>query len=184
MDFVRVRGLSVDYILGYSCGGGIAIELARRMPEAKELILFSPGVQSFPYRHAMLPILIAAEGIGGFVHALRAGRMRIFLRIARDFLFCFMRRPFRQTRILEIIMRCLLAEPGYGDIRVPTRIVSVEKDRFFPPERGRRLAAEIPGGRWNLLPGIHLWFMLDHEKVEEFLPRSGAQPQSSARLDR
>jgi pimeloyl-ACP methyl ester carboxylesterase len=170
-EFVRSRGMEVDYIAGYSCGGGIAIELARRLPSVKKLILFSPGVQSFPYRHGMIPLLIAAEGVCGFAHALRAGRMGVFLRIARDFIFCFIRRPFRQARVLEIIMRCFLARPGYSELAVPTEIVSVKSDRFFPPEAGRRLAEEIPDCTWRLLPGIHLSFMLDHERVSGLLPR-------------
>ena len=173
-DFIRSRHITVDYIAGYSCGGGIAIELARRLPSTKRLILFSPGVQSYPYRHGMLPLLIAAEGIWGFVHALRLHHMGIYLRIARDFIFCFLRRPFHQVRVLEIVLKCFLARPGYADLKVPTEIVSVKKDRFFPPAAGRRLAEEIPGCTWRLFPGIHLSFMLDHERLVDFLPRGNS----------
>jgi pimeloyl-ACP methyl ester carboxylesterase len=162
----------VDYILGYSCGGGVAIELARRLTSVKRLILFSPGVQSYSSGGDSLPLLILEEGFWGLVHAVRARRLGVFLRIARDFVFCMIRRPFLQARVRRILMRCFLARPGYADLAVPTEMVSVREDRFFPPEAGRKLASEIPGCAWRLLPGIHLWFMLDHERMAEFLPAS------------
>jgi hypothetical protein len=48
----------------------------------------------------------------------------------------------------------------------------VRKDRFFPPEAGRRLAEEIPNCAWRLLPGIHLSFLLDHERIADLLPQA------------
>ncbi len=176
-EFVRARGITADYISGYSCGGGIAIELARRLPSVKKLLLFSPAVRSYPHRYGMLPLLIAAEGVWGLVYGLRAGHPGVYLRIVRDFLFCFIRRPFHQFLVLRIIMRCFLAGPGYADLAVPTEIFSVDHDRFFPPERGKALSREIPGCSWRLLPGIHLSFMLNHERVPDILSRSIPHPR-------
>lgn len=41
-----------------------------------------------------------------------------------------------------------------GEIRAPTLVVHGEDDRFFPVGNGRALAAEIPGARLHVLPGV------------------------------
>ncbi len=162
--FLDCHGVAVDYLVGYSLGGGIALRLAPQLPSLKRLVLLSPGA-SFSFRHGRFMLLIAAEAFSGLVHALRARRIGIFLRIARDFLYAFIRWPFYQYRILRVVMRSLLTSHSPLRITVPTEIVSARRDRFFPPETGKSLARRIPLATWRVQDGIHLWPLLDHEKL-------------------
>jgi pimeloyl-ACP methyl ester carboxylesterase len=41
-----------------------------------------------------------------------------------------------------------------GEIRMPTLVVHGEDDRFFPVGNGRAMAAEIPGARLHVFPGV------------------------------
>ncbi len=168
--FLEGRGVVVDYLVGYSLGAGIALALAPLLPSLRRLVLLSPGVEAHAIRHGKLMLLIAAEGLCGLVYALRAGRAGIFARIARDFLYSFIRRPFFQYRILRVVMRSLLMRQTPSAVPVPTEIVSVRGDRFFPPETGRSLAQRMPHATWRLQDGIHLWVLLDHEKLGACLP--------------
>jgi pimeloyl-ACP methyl ester carboxylesterase len=179
-SFLDARGTAVDFLVGYSLGGGIAIELAPRIPALKRLILLSPGAESFSFRPGRLMLLVAAEAFWGLVHALLARRAGIFARIARDFLYAFIRWPFYQYRILRVVMRSLLMRHNPSAITVPTDIVSARDDRFFPPETGRRLAGRIPGATWRVQNGLHLWPLLDHERLGACLPparEAGPQPE-------
>ena len=42
----------------------------------------------------------------------------------------------------------------FSEIRMPTLVVHGEGDRFFPVGNGRAMAAEIPGARLHVLPGV------------------------------
>ncbi|HLZ29525.1 MAG TPA: alpha/beta fold hydrolase [Chloroflexota bacterium] len=50
--------------------------------------------------------------------------------------------------------RGLLARERYDRLNVPTLVVWGEADTMIPAERGRRLAAAIPGARYVGLPGV------------------------------
>jgi len=47
-----------------------------------------------------------------------------------------------------------LAQAPYAELRLPTLVVWGEADAMIPLERGRRLAAAIPGARFVGLPGV------------------------------
>jgi 3-oxoadipate enol-lactonase len=59
-------------------------------------------------------------------------------------------------------------EPRLGAIRAPTLVISAAQDPSTPPEHGERIAAAIPGARYELLdPGAHLVAL---ERPEAVLP--------------
>ncbi len=47
-----------------------------------------------------------------------------------------------------------LGSAPYASVRMPTLVIWGEADRMIPVERGRRLAAAIPGARFAGLPGV------------------------------
>jgi pimeloyl-ACP methyl ester carboxylesterase len=52
--------------------------------------------------------------------------------------------------------------PLLSQVRAPTLVIHCDRDQVIPPERGRLLAAQIPGARYVSLPGAnHL--MLEEE---------------------
>jgi pimeloyl-ACP methyl ester carboxylesterase len=169
----------VEYLIGYSLGGGIAIELAPRIPSLRRLVLLSPGAESFSFRHGRLMLLIAAEAFSGLIQALRTRRLGIYARIGRDFLYSFIRWPFRQYRILKVVMRSLLMRHSLRAVTVPTDIISARHDRFFPPKSGERLAQDNPLATWWQVEGLHLWVLLEHERLEKWLPRGGEKASAA-----
>ncbi len=66
-------------------------------------------------------------------------------------------------------MRSLQRRWGLGSISVPTTIVSADRDRFFPPRTGEALARDIDQVRFLSTEGMHLWVLLDHEKLDEYV---------------
>lgn len=173
---VEAAGLDRFPLLGISRGGSIAIAYAVKHPErVTHLVLhgaFAAGVnhvgtpEEIEAHCALASLLRLGWGLNNpafcktftsrFIPEATPEHEQWFDELQR-----VSASPENAARLLErgaeIDVRPLLPQ-----VKVPTLVLHCDRDRAVPPERGRALAAQIPGARYVSLPSAnHL--MLEEE---------------------
>ncbi len=173
---VDAAGLDRFPLLGISRGGSIAIAYAVKHPErVTQLVLygaFAAGLthvgtpQELEARRALVSLVRLGWGLNNpafcktftcrFIPEATPEHERWFDEIQR-----VSTSPENAARLMErdgeIDVRPLLSQ-----LKTPTLVIHGDRDHAVPPERGRLLAAEIPGARYVSLPSAnHL--MLEEE---------------------
>src|SRR5438128_1648951 len=153
-------------------GGGVALELARRHPDrVGGLVLagsIGPGEPTVADRLLALPVAGRAISAGGLAATRLVLRRPSFHGIVgrgmkgvdpnhvRRFVDDCMSRAALDSFMVE--QRALVGEWGrvvrrLGELRLPTVVVSGERDRMIAPTSARRLAEAIPGAELRIVPG-------------------------------
>jgi DNA-binding winged helix-turn-helix (wHTH) protein/pimeloyl-ACP methyl ester carboxylesterase len=173
---VDAAGLDRFPLLGISRGGPIAIAYAVKHPErVTQLVLygaFAVGLthvgapQELEARRALASLLRLGWGLNNpafcrtftcrFIPEATPEHEQWFDELQR-----VSTSPENAARLMErdddIDVRPLLSQ-----VKTPTLVIHCDRDRAVPPEKGRLLAAEIPGARYVSLPSAnHL--MLEEE---------------------
>jgi pimeloyl-ACP methyl ester carboxylesterase/DNA-binding winged helix-turn-helix (wHTH) protein len=173
---VDAAGLDHFPLLGISRGGAIAIAYAVKHPErVTQLVLygaFAAGIkhtgtpQEIEARQALASLLRLGWGLNNpafcktftcrFIPEATSEHEQWFDELQR-----VSTSPENAARLMErdddIDVRPLLSQ-----VKTPTLIIHCDRDQAVPPEKGRFLAAEIPGSRYVSLPSAnHL--MLEEE---------------------
>jgi poly(3-hydroxyoctanoate) depolymerase len=172
-ELLQALGHERADVLGYSLGGGVAQELARRRPEMVDRLILcatSPGVGSIPPVNPVVPAVLAtpyryyAPGHYRRVAPLVAGG-----RTARD------------PEVLDRQIQARRASPpswtGYAHqlfaawgwsslpwlhrIRQPTLVLTGDDDPIMPVFNARILAWRIPNAQLHVLPGAGHLFLVD-----------------------
>lgn len=166
-EYLAHEGLERPVLLGSSFGGTCAALAAMRAPEKyRALILVSaplsrwqiplafPGfvdVLEAPTPIAALMSPLAAEVMGGF--ALDRDARNEIVREARHFSGNELKR--RLSALMHLDLR-----PRLSELRLPVLWVHGSRDLLVPWRRGRRVAAQIPGARFELIKGAgHLPYL-------------------------
>jgi DNA-binding winged helix-turn-helix (wHTH) protein/pimeloyl-ACP methyl ester carboxylesterase len=173
---VDAAGLDRFPLLGISRGGAIAIAYAVKHPErVTQLVLygaFAAGMkhvgtpQELEARRALASLLRLGWGLNNpafcktftcrFIPEATPEHAQWFDELQR-----VSTSPENAARLMErdddIDVRPLLSQ-----VKTPTLVIHCDRDHAVPPEKGRLLAAEIPGARYVSLPSAnHL--MLEEE---------------------
>jgi pimeloyl-ACP methyl ester carboxylesterase len=169
-------GVERFVLLGHSLGGAVATAFALAYPERLAgLVLLSPVTHPWPNGLSWYNALLTTP-VAGFVFAhalaLPAGEL-LLVRGARE-LFApqamppgYLRRAgirllLRPSEFLAnvqdvAVLKCFVAAqvPRYGDIAVPTVVLTGDADTTVSPMlHSRAIAAALPDARLILLPGI------------------------------
>ena len=190
-DVVRVldaAGVDRAFVFGISMGGMIAQELALRHPRrVRGLVL---AATFCGHRRSHKPrVAVAADLALAVLSSRRMKPMarllvskRFFAESPNGFVTWFSRTRPAPLRIVTRQIAAVLrheAESRLGSIRVPTLVLSGDRDRMVPVENSRRLAALIPGARMVELAGAGHAFPFEREDetvrliTEHFLGASG-----------
>jgi 3-oxoadipate enol-lactonase len=149
-------GIERASLAGISLGGMIGMWLGIHAPERIErLVLCCTSAQlGPPEMWSDRAALVREQGTGAVAPAVAA-------RWVTDALAA--RRPELEAMIAATppegyAATCAAVEhmdllPRLGEIRAPTLVISAEQDQSTPPEHGRRIAAGIPGARFEVLDG-------------------------------
>lgn len=163
-----LKALKIDeaFLLGYSMGGRIALELAIQHPEvAKALVLANSGVggprppQAVERFQAMLELLqkgdvatIAEEmTTGAFSPGFKANNPEAFerykaLKLEVD--------PGSFARAM-MALAADIRPPDLGQIRCPTLIICGQNDSYMTPDVARSMQQAIPGSELRVMPTGH-----------------------------
>jgi DNA-binding winged helix-turn-helix (wHTH) protein/alpha-beta hydrolase superfamily lysophospholipase len=184
---VEAAGLDRFPLLGISRGGSIAVAYAVKHPErVTHLVLhgaFAAGVN-----HAGTPQEVEAHS--ALASLLRLGWGRNNPAFCKTFTCRFIPEatpeherwfdelqrvstsPENAARLLErgaeIDVRPLLPQ-----VKAPTLVLHCDRDRAVPTERGRALAAGIPGARYVSLPSANHLMLEDEPAWSQFLEELG-----------
>jgi len=198
-DAARVldaEGLRQAFVFGISMGGMIAQELVLRHPE--RVCALALGATFGGHRRSHKPKLSAARDLLLVsLFSRRPGRMarllvsdEFFARHPEHFALWLARlsRPRRSTARRQIVAIALHeAERRLPQVRVPTLVISGDRDRLVPVENSRRLAQVIPGARLVELPGAGHAFPFEQAEetvrvlAEHFLASARPGPGPSRR---
>lgn len=173
---VDAAGLDQFPLLGISRGGAIAIAYAVKHPErVTQLVLygaFAAGMkhdhmpQEIEARRALASLVRLGWGLNNpafcktftcrFIPEATPEHEQWFDELQR-----VSTSPENAARLMErdddLDVRPLLSQ-----VKTPTLVIHCDRDQAVPPEKGRQLAAEIPGARYVSLPSAnHL--MLEEE---------------------
>lgn len=155
-------GLERFAFAGVSMGGGIGMHLAIHHPARLTRLMLCNTAASFP-----------ADVFDQRISAVEAGGMAA---VADGVLQRFFTEAFRRrdNAVLATVRSTLLAldpvgyigcccavrdtalEDGLASITTPTLVLVGDHDQSTPPEKGRAIAAAIPGARVAALPTAHL----------------------------
>ncbi len=155
-------GLRQFAFAGVSMGGGIGMHLAINHPERLSRLMLCNTTPSFPA--AVFAQRIATVEAGGMAAIGEAVLQRFFtegFRARNPPLLASIRSTLLQLDPVGYIGCCAAVrdagfESGLASIRTPTLVLVGDHDQSTPPERGRALAAAIPGARFASLPVAHL----------------------------
>lgn len=150
-------------VAGLSMGGYLALELLRLAPEKVRAVAlvdttaFADDPERAAKRRQVLRLIGAGqfpEVLGAFAasvlapsHAAEGPALDLVLTMGRDL------GPQVFAAGVEAILRRIPYEDVLELIRVPTLILCGEHDVLTPPEVARRMAAQVPGARLEIVPG-------------------------------
>jgi pimeloyl-ACP methyl ester carboxylesterase len=184
---VDAAGLDRFPLLGISRGGPIAIAYAVRHPErVTQLVLygaFAAGLkhvgtpQELEARRALTSLMRLGWGLNNpafcrtftcrFVPEATPEHEQWFDELQR-----VSTSPENAATLMEldddIDVRVLLSQ-----VKTPTLVMHCDRDHAVPPEKGRLLAAEIPGARYVSLPSANHLMLEDEPAWSLFLEELG-----------
>jgi DNA-binding winged helix-turn-helix (wHTH) protein/pimeloyl-ACP methyl ester carboxylesterase len=184
---VDAAGLDRFPLLGISRGGAIAIAYAVKHPDrVTQLVLygaFAAGMrhvgtpQDIEARRALASLLRLGWGLNNpafcktftcrFIPEATPEHEQWFDELQR-----VSTSPENAARLMEIDDE-IDVRPLLPQVRTPTLVIHCDRDRAVPPERGRLLAAEIPGARYVSLPSANHLMLEDEPAWPLFLEELG-----------
>jgi len=195
------EGVERAVVLGFSWGGGVAVELAARYPErVRGLVLaasIGPGEPTMVDRLLALPVVGRAVCAGGLaLTRIVLGRRAVdrflgrrmkglepdqFRNLAADHLTRAALDSFL-TEQRALVDEWPAIERRLGDVQVPTVVVTGDRDRLVAAGSARRLTAAIPGAELRVVPGAGHFLpgaavAVLAEAVLELAARTAGQPR-------
>ncbi len=156
-QLVRALGVSRIAVVGWSMGGVVAQQLARRLGDrvsALGLVCSTPGGFADPKTHELPEMATAmkkaiADDFRTFVRGFTA---KFFKDGERSPLFAWAVGQTQRTppHVAEACFDALMAadmREHLGALRVPTAVLHGRHDALLPPTHGEALAKAIPGAR-------------------------------------
>ena len=144
MDYLQVQSA---YIVGWSDGGIIGIDLANHHPDrVLALVAYGANINLDGVQESVIAYIRDSS-----LTALQNDQGAEYLRLSPD--------PAHLPVIVEKLRTLWLTEPNFTQeelsaIRVPTLIIDGQKEEVVRPDHAAEIAAAIPGAELALLPNV------------------------------
>lgn len=191
MDDVRAVmddiGSQQAVLLGFSEGSAMSVLFAATYPErVSHLILFGGYVKAFATEEMLLE-RVKHWGTGAMIEKLMPSQAASPAAVAQFAKFQRLSATPGALKAILFLNREIDVRPVLPTVRTPALVLHRRDDIQVPVERGRDLAAQIPGAKYIEYPGCdHLFWSGDTEAllgdIEEFV--TGHRESSSAELER
>jgi pimeloyl-ACP methyl ester carboxylesterase/DNA-binding CsgD family transcriptional regulator len=185
---IQAAGADTYELLGVSLGAAVAVQHAATNREAvRRLVSYGgwvhgPSLATPSIQAHVLGLVEAHWGLGSgvlteiFAPGADAATKAAFTRYQRE-----AATPAVARKILTLCYEVDI-EDALKDVRAKTLVLHRDRDRAAPVEQGRRLAAGIPGARFELLSGnAHLPFVGDADALAGAVRRFLGLPPSRAK---
>jgi 3-oxoadipate enol-lactonase len=160
------------FVFGISMGGMAALELALRHPERVRALVLGATFASWlrsrkPSALVVGDLVVGAALSRAGAHGLLGHALVSREHLSEDFdVFAnwIVNGERASPRVLLQQMTAITLHDAWKrlpGLRVPTLVLTGDRDRLVPAENSRRLAAAIPGARLVLLPGAGHCFPLE-----------------------
>lgn len=163
--FIRFIEIKNYTLIGHSLGGGIALALASKGKDIKNLIIIdSVGIASpysemkFRYRFFIKKTIY---NLFYYRHS------KIMWLIIRDFLVNRFKKFFKWPQIIKILKKYIFNNLiEFKNIKAPTLILWGKEDEIFPIDLAGRMNKSIVNSSLIIVDGNHDWIFF---KTDEFL---------------
>jgi pimeloyl-ACP methyl ester carboxylesterase len=157
-SFLKHLGHDHVIVVGYSMGGGIALNLAAQSSRVSQLVLMdSSGLQSLPTRHSHQDLRRL------LFYLTHPQYLSSLFTLLRDFVAFSWKHRRGWRHIRDIRKQCL--ETSYEDalrrIIVPTTVLWGDSDWIYPSTVAYVFQQKIPQATLTFIPGNHDWPIYD-----------------------
>lgn len=163
-DFLERLQLTDVTVVGYSMGGGIALNLAARSKRISKLVLVDAsgltvhGVKGSHYDIRRLWFYLS--------HPQYMAALFVLFRDYSAFLWSH-RKDYRQLRLIRNTCRQTSYSEAFRRIIVPTSIVWGERDWIYPTPIAYEYQRRIPHSDLYFVPGNHDWLVYNPLLLKE-----------------
>lgn len=157
-------------LIGYSYGGGIALNMASEGGKnCKKLLLCNcAGIPKAFSKPAFVFLILKEAAVSIF--CIRSFRqLKIFLGIAINFIKnVIFRKHFLQlhSQVLKSLNTKL---PDLEKIKAKKKTIWTYKDTFFDPEIAEKTLLRIKSSNLEKIKGTHLWILMDNASFEKII---------------
>lgn len=169
-------GIERAHWVGLSLGGMVGMWLGEHAAERlRTLTLVCTSAQLPPAVWADRARTVRAEGMGVIAEAtlprwFTPEWRAVNPELARHFSDMIAAQPAAGYAACCAAIETMDIAAGLPKITAPTLVISGEEDPATPPEHGRRIAAEIPGARFEIVsPGAHLANIEAAEQIDDLI---------------
>ncbi|MFH1401677.1 MAG: alpha/beta hydrolase [Parcubacteria group bacterium] len=163
--FIKFLNLKELSVIGHSLGGGVALNLASKNKEIKNLIVVDSAGKScgLSERRFRFNFLVKRN----LYNLLHYGKPWQALKGANEFFKIMIKNITDWPHIEDTLRKCLFGDIGeLSKIKIPTLILWGEKDELFSSSLAEIINKEIPTSILKFVKGNHEWcFFRQNELV-------------------
>lgn len=190
LELLDRLGIERAAVLGHSVGAAIALRIAARAPERVAAMILAGGPGRNPELPAWMGPLLTV--VAPSLVESRGGQRRLFrwamargAAVDESAIDTALREASVQGHAATLVTMLVGTRsgplPDAGTLDVPVLVITGAADRYFPPERARALAGELPTAEVLVVDGAgHLVFEERPEQtaaaILDFLRRRDTQP--------
>jgi pimeloyl-ACP methyl ester carboxylesterase len=171
LSFIKDLKIKNYILIGYSFGGGIALNIASLEPKnIEKLVLCNTSGLKTHFTRTKLFNRILNEAYVSIKKIKNLKELNIFIRIVFDFILNLIKNIFISNKILKNILKSFSTQtPKLSKIKCKTLIIWAKKDMFFSIDHAYQLIDKIKKSKLKKLNHTHLWILLKHKEFNKLL---------------
>lgn len=168
LEFVKFLNIKNLTVAGFSFGGAVALALAAKSEEVKNLILVDSAGKSSGYSEIKFRYKYFVEKT--FFDLFHYRDIPLFFLITKDFLANRIKKFFQRSHITKIIRNVLLKDfESFDKIKARTLILWGSQDEIFSPKLAQSMSKEIANSTLQFVNGNHDWSFFRRKELVDLI---------------